>query len=190
MLLIMSMLWPCNSPVVHPPDDIWVWSPGGMILTEENWRTRRRTYPSAALSTINPTWNVLGLSAVRAQQITTRAMTWPKYPHNLRWLLELTVTAVSAEVVVGSHCFNNVNQGHCCACYNLKWGHLESIVASVGTAVIVGMYCCSYDLRCHCCLWYHCWICYSLGCPSDINTHDMAWRTHLEIQYTSKMTPF
>jgi len=30
--------------------------PDGMIMTEENWRSRRQTYPSATLSTTNPTW--------------------------------------------------------------------------------------------------------------------------------------
>jgi hypothetical protein len=31
-------------------------SDGGMILTGENHRTRRKTCPSATLSTTNPTW--------------------------------------------------------------------------------------------------------------------------------------
>jgi hypothetical protein len=31
-------------------------SDGGMILTGENRRTRRKTCPSATLSTTNPTW--------------------------------------------------------------------------------------------------------------------------------------
>jgi hypothetical protein len=35
-------------------------SHGGMILTEENRRTRKRTCPSVALSTINPTWTDQG----------------------------------------------------------------------------------------------------------------------------------
>jgi hypothetical protein len=29
---------------------------GGMILTGENWRTQRKTCPSAIMSIINPTW--------------------------------------------------------------------------------------------------------------------------------------
>jgi hypothetical protein len=33
--------------------DEWVWSIGGMILTDENWNTRRKTCPSANLSTTN-----------------------------------------------------------------------------------------------------------------------------------------
>jgi hypothetical protein len=32
-------------------------SDGGMILTGKNRRTRRKTCPSATLSTINPTWS-------------------------------------------------------------------------------------------------------------------------------------
>jgi hypothetical protein len=39
-----------------PPDDTWVWSPGVMILTWENRRTHTKPWPSATLSTINPTW--------------------------------------------------------------------------------------------------------------------------------------
>jgi hypothetical protein len=31
-----------------------------MILTQENRRTRRESFPSATLSTTNPTWNALG----------------------------------------------------------------------------------------------------------------------------------
>jgi hypothetical protein len=38
----------CSSP------DIWVWSPGGMILTGETRRTRRKTCPCATLSATNP----------------------------------------------------------------------------------------------------------------------------------------
>jgi hypothetical protein len=37
----------------------WIWSSGEMILTGENRRTRRKTCPSATLSTINPTWTDL-----------------------------------------------------------------------------------------------------------------------------------
>jgi hypothetical protein len=33
----------------------WIWSCGGMILTGENRRTRRKTCPSATLSNTNPT---------------------------------------------------------------------------------------------------------------------------------------
>jgi hypothetical protein len=39
-----------------PPDDVSLESDGGMILTGENRRTRRKTCPSATLSTTNPTW--------------------------------------------------------------------------------------------------------------------------------------
>jgi hypothetical protein len=37
--------------LVHPPDDIQVWNHGGMILTGENGRTRRKTCPSVTMST-------------------------------------------------------------------------------------------------------------------------------------------
>jgi hypothetical protein len=46
--------------IVLSPDDIWVWSPGGMILTGETRKTRRKTCPSATLSTTNPTWTEPG----------------------------------------------------------------------------------------------------------------------------------
>jgi hypothetical protein len=41
--------------VTHSSDDMSLESDGGMILTGENRRTRRKTCPSATLST-NPTW--------------------------------------------------------------------------------------------------------------------------------------
>ena len=33
----------------------WLWSADGMILTRRNWSTQTKTYPSATLSTTNPT---------------------------------------------------------------------------------------------------------------------------------------
>jgi hypothetical protein len=44
-----------NGHIVHPQDDIRLKSDGGMILTGENRRTRRKICPSATLSTTNPT---------------------------------------------------------------------------------------------------------------------------------------
>jgi hypothetical protein len=38
----------------------WTWSSGGMILTGENRRTRRKTCTSATLSTTDPKWTALG----------------------------------------------------------------------------------------------------------------------------------
>jgi hypothetical protein len=50
---------------------------GGMILTEENRRTRRRTCPSATLSTTNPTWTDPGLSGERpATNHSSHCMTY------------------------------------------------------------------------------------------------------------------
>ena len=37
----------------------WVWKTGWIMLTDENWNTRRKSYPSA-FSTTNSTWTVLG----------------------------------------------------------------------------------------------------------------------------------
>jgi hypothetical protein len=37
----------------------------GIILTWQNWRTRRKICPSATLSTANPTWTDLGLRCER-----------------------------------------------------------------------------------------------------------------------------
>jgi hypothetical protein len=46
-----------NGPIIHPPDDILgVESHDGMILTDENEITWRKTCPSATMSTTNPTW--------------------------------------------------------------------------------------------------------------------------------------
>jgi hypothetical protein len=47
---------PTYVSILRIPQMIWVWeSDGGMILTGENRRTRRKTCPSATLSTTNPT---------------------------------------------------------------------------------------------------------------------------------------
>jgi hypothetical protein len=46
--------------ITHSPDGMSLESDGGMILTGENRRTRRKTCPSATLSTTNPTWTDLG----------------------------------------------------------------------------------------------------------------------------------
>jgi hypothetical protein len=43
-----------NGHTVYPPNDIRIWSPGGMILAGVN-KTLRETCPSASPSTTNPT---------------------------------------------------------------------------------------------------------------------------------------
>jgi hypothetical protein len=48
--------------IVHPPYDMSTENDGGMILTGENRRTRRKTCPSATLSTTNPTWYDQGVN--------------------------------------------------------------------------------------------------------------------------------
>jgi hypothetical protein len=60
---LVSMGWDCVSELQPLPKILlnpWWWyeleSDGGMILTRKNRGTRRRTCPSAALSTMNPTW--------------------------------------------------------------------------------------------------------------------------------------
>jgi hypothetical protein len=56
------MAWVCawtsatKGPIVHLPDDMSMDSHDGMILTGENRRTRKKTCPSATLSTTNPIW--------------------------------------------------------------------------------------------------------------------------------------
>jgi hypothetical protein len=66
-----------NGHTVHPPDNMSLKSDGGMILTGKNRRNRRKTCPSATLSTINPhgltrawTW----ARAVRGRRLTAWAM--------------------------------------------------------------------------------------------------------------------
>jgi hypothetical protein len=65
---ILAVGWDClcgTGPLTDPlsiPQMIheWIWSSGGMILTGENRRTRRKTCPSVTLSTTNLTWAALG----------------------------------------------------------------------------------------------------------------------------------
>jgi hypothetical protein len=47
------------------------WSNGGIILTEENRRTRRETCPSATLSITNPTWTDLGEPGLHSEKPAT-----------------------------------------------------------------------------------------------------------------------
>jgi len=42
--------------------DEWVWSNGGMILTGENWSTRREACPGSTVSSKKPTWTGLVLN--------------------------------------------------------------------------------------------------------------------------------
>jgi hypothetical protein len=52
----------------------WVWSTDGMILTEENESSLRKTCPIATLSTTRPTQTDLRLNqtfALRSQWLTT-----------------------------------------------------------------------------------------------------------------------
>jgi hypothetical protein len=55
-LTTLSINWDHTASVISE----WVWSIDGMTLTGEEWSTLRKTCPSAALSTTNPTWTDLG----------------------------------------------------------------------------------------------------------------------------------
>jgi hypothetical protein len=59
----------------------------GMILTGENRRTRRKTCPSATLSTTNPTgltWARTQAAAVRGRRLTAWVVARPREVHTLR----------------------------------------------------------------------------------------------------------
>jgi hypothetical protein len=61
-----------NIYIVHPPDDMSLESQSRMILTGENWRTWRKTCPSATLSTTNPTWIDTGMNpGLRTERTVT-----------------------------------------------------------------------------------------------------------------------
>jgi hypothetical protein len=69
-----------NAPIVRPPHDTWAMKFDEMIVTGQNRRTRRETFPSATLSTINPSWtdrDANSASAVRGQRLTAWDMAWP-----------------------------------------------------------------------------------------------------------------
>ena len=63
----------------------WRWSIGGMILTSENRSTRRKTHPTATLSTINHTWTDLGSNP--ASVMTGRRQTALHNTAVTNWLL-------------------------------------------------------------------------------------------------------
>jgi hypothetical protein len=59
----------------------WIWSSGGMILIRENRRTRRKSYPSATLSTINPILTELGAeSGLRDEKPATNRLSYMARP--------------------------------------------------------------------------------------------------------------
>jgi hypothetical protein len=60
-LLLWAVATNCSSPRCYMSTE----SHSGMISTGENWRTWRISYPSATMSTTNPTLADLGLSSVR-----------------------------------------------------------------------------------------------------------------------------
>jgi hypothetical protein len=58
--------WPLTGPLSVPQMIYeWIWSSGGMILTGENRRNRRKTCHSAALSTKNPTLTEYNISGTK-----------------------------------------------------------------------------------------------------------------------------
>jgi hypothetical protein len=68
LLLFMSMgvrpcLWTAvtNGPIVHPRD-LMSMEPWWNVLTGKNWRTGRKTCPSATLSTTYTMWTNLGVN--------------------------------------------------------------------------------------------------------------------------------
>jgi hypothetical protein len=64
---------------------------GGMILTGENQRTRRKACPSATLSTTNPTgltWVRTQAATVRGRRLTVLAMAWPNTMSNCSFISE------------------------------------------------------------------------------------------------------
>jgi hypothetical protein len=64
-------LCPLTGPLSIPQmTHEWIWSSGGMILTGENRRTRRKSCPGATLCITNPTWTDL---AVRSRWLTAWA---------------------------------------------------------------------------------------------------------------------
>jgi hypothetical protein len=65
--------WAANGPIVRE----WIWSSGGIILTGENRRTRRRTCPSATLCTTNSTWTVLSANpGLRGEKPATNRLSY------------------------------------------------------------------------------------------------------------------
>jgi hypothetical protein len=89
----------------------WIWSSGGMILTGEKRRTRRKTCPSAILFTTNPTWTVLGATPVlRVEKPATWHGRYDCLPFPVPWRrigeLEVKIHAslricVSAPFIIG-----------------------------------------------------------------------------------------
>jgi hypothetical protein len=71
-------------------------SHGRMILAGEDLRTRRQTYPSATLSTTNPTWTDLGANlGLRGQRPATNNLNHDKAFHSFRCRTSLQTKEVT-----------------------------------------------------------------------------------------------
>jgi hypothetical protein len=85
--VVRLRLWtaPTNGHIFHPPDNIILESDGGMILTGEKLRTRRKSCHSVTLSVTNPTRARTWASAVRGRRLTTWATAWPSANSCFTW---------------------------------------------------------------------------------------------------------
>jgi hypothetical protein len=77
--VVRSCFWTSAAigPIVHPSNDIWDWSHGGMILTGKNRRTGEKPVPVRFCPpkiSHRPTWAQTGASAVRSRRLTAWAM--------------------------------------------------------------------------------------------------------------------
>jgi len=121
-----------------------VLSIGGMILTEENRSTGRKTCSNASWSTTNPTWTVLGSSAGLSFSITkTKVLVLFRWREN-RWEHVLCTHLALQKVTLGSVPWTvqrKVRQtswhggcGQCCAHWTVRYVSIQSAALPVSRA--------------------------------------------------------
>jgi hypothetical protein len=124
-------LQPLTSPL-SIPQIIYdrIWSSGGMILTGENRRTRRKTCPSTTLFTTNPTWARTPVPAVRSRRLTNSC--YRIHPYQPSVSNRFTGTASYTCKPIGWSCLSRVRwMGLFAWCIKGYTGLLEWIMAEI-----------------------------------------------------------
>jgi hypothetical protein len=105
-----------NGHIVHSPDDMNFESDGVMIYWQgKNWTTRRKTCPSATLSTTNPTWIDPGANhGLRCERPATNHLSRSTAPRCTFSLIDTDVSQALAASIVW---FNIAKDTHVQLCF-------------------------------------------------------------------------
>jgi len=135
-----------------------MWSIGRIMLTGKNQNTRRKTWPSATLSTTNPIRTGLhmnlGVCGERSRTVRAIYFQWEKWPKNAfycidqSWCVTLHVACVTN---TGCVLFERLHNSNCHTAVVWSWLHMPNI-----TYPIFGQFSLISSI-------HHCWLRNSLS---------------------------